>query len=551
MTAAVPEPEQPSQPSQQPWRNIPAVAQDAAGRFGDAEAVVDGQRRVSFADLWADGERLARAFVGAGIEPGDRVAIWAPNSYEWVVSLLGLQAAGAALVPLNTRFRSFEAAYILNRSRARVLVTIGKFLGVDYPGLLASEDLPHLERLVVVGPPGSEPPGGRGRRPTPPGAGEAISWEAFAAGGDDVDPQEVAARLDAIGPDDVSDLIFTSGTTGAPKGVVATHGQSIRTFAEWSRIVGVATGDRYLLVNPMFHTFGYKAGILACLMAGATMIPLAVFDPGAVVERIATERVTVMPGPPTLYQSLLHHPELGKSDLSTLRLAVTGAAVVPVELVKAMRDDLGFDVVLTAYGLTEATGFVTATTPDDDLETIATTSGRAIDGVEVRVVDSAGTALEPGAPGEVVCRGFNVMKGYFEDPEATAAAIDAGGWLHTGDVGVLDDRGNLRITDRIKDMFIVGGFNAYPAEIETLLLAHGGIAQAAVVGVPDERLGEVGVAFVVPKPGKALDPAEIVAWAGEHMANYKAPRQVHVVEALPLNASGKVLRYELRQRLRP
>jgi acyl-CoA synthetase (AMP-forming)/AMP-acid ligase II len=299
----------------------------------------------------------------------------------------------------------------------------------------------------------------------------------------------------------------------------------------------------------MFHTFGYKAGILTCLMMGATMISVPVFDPNAVLERIATERITVVPGPPTLYQSLLNHDALAETDISSLRLAVTGAAVIPVDLVKQMRAGLGFDLVLTAYGLTEATGFVTSTTHDDSLETIATTSGRAISGVEVRILGSDGAALPAGAPGEVVCRGFNVMQGYFEDSEQTASAIDPDGWLHTGDIGVLDEDGNLRITDRIKDMFIVGGFNAYPAEIEGLLLAHPAIAQVAVVVMPDERLGEVGVAFVVEAAGQVAEPSEIVAWAREHMANYKAPRQVHVVETLPLNASGKVLKFELRERL--
>ena len=543
-------PTPPGEPNGRPRPSIPAVAREAADRFGDAEAVVDGQRRFSFARLWTDAETVARAFIGAGVQPGDRVAIWAPNSYEWILTLLGLQSAGASVVPLNTRFRGSEAAYILNRSRARVLVTVGGFLGIDYPGLLAAEDLPHLDLLVVL--PGAQPaPGGGERSPIAPRVpGRAIDWEAFVSLGEDVDADEVDGRLDAVGPDDVSDLIFTSGTTGMPKGVVATHGQSIRTFTQWRRIVGLAAGDRYLLVNPMFHTFGYKAGILACLMAGATILPLPVFDVEALLERIATERVTVLPGPPTLYQSLLNHPAVGETDLSSLRLAVTGAAVIPVDLVKAMRERLGFEVVLTAYGLTEATGFVTATTPDDDLETIATTSGRAIDGVEVVVVDDAGAPLPPGMAGEVLCRGFNVTQGYFEEPAQTAAAIDADGWLHTGDVGVLDDRGNLRITDRLKDMFIVGGFNAYPAEIESLLLAHADVAQAAVVGVPDERLGEIGVAFVVPKAGRTAVPADIVSWAREHMANYKAPREVHVVDALPLNASGKVLKFELRERLR-
>jgi acyl-CoA synthetase (AMP-forming)/AMP-acid ligase II len=517
-----------------PWASIPDLALDAAKRFAGVDAVVDGDRRATFARLAEDAKMIARAFIGAGVNAGDRVAIWAPNSYEWIVTLLGLQSAGATLVPLNTRFKGAEAAYILNQSRAPVLVTAGGFLGVDYPALLESEELPHLQRIVVMG---------------DTAVGVALSWQAFVELGDGVPAAEVDSRIATIKPGDVSDLIFTSGTTGAPKGVVATHLQSIRAFAEWSRIVGLEAGDRYLIVNPMFHTFGYKAGILACLMTGATMVPIPAFDASRVLETIANEHITVLPGPPTLYQTLLAHPELASTDISTLRLAATGAAVIPVDLVRRMKEELGFEVVVTAYGLTEATGFVTATRVGDDLETVATTSGRPIDGVEVRVVGPGGASVPTGMPGEVECRGYNVMEGYFEDPEQTALAINRDGWLRTGDVGVLDKGSNLRVTDRIKDMFIVGGFNAYPAEIESLLLRHDGIAQAAVVGIPDERLGEVGAAFVVPTPGHWLDPGEIVDWARENMANFKAPRVVQVVDALPLNASGKVLKFELRERL--
>ncbi len=300
------------------------------------------------------------------------------------------------------------------------------------------------------------------------------------------------------------------------------------------------------MVAPFFHTFGYKAGFLAGLMTGCAVLPQAVFDAGAVLARIAAERITVLPGPPTLYQSLLAHPERAQHDLGSLRLAVTGAAVVPVELVHRMRDDLGFDTVLTAYGLTESTGVVTMCRPGDDAETIATTSGRAIADVEVRVVDDAGVEVVRGQPGEVWVRGYNVMAGYLDDPAETAAAI-ADGWLRTGDIGVMDARGYLRITDRKKDMFIVGGFNVYPAEIEAALRAHPAVAEVAVVGAPDERLGEIGVAFVVSRAGQVADPAEIIEWSRARMANYKVPRRVEVVNALPVNASGKVLKFELRK----
>jgi len=306
------------------------------------------------------------------------------------------------------------------------------------------------------------------------------------------------------------------------------------------------------VVNPFFHTFGYKAGILACLMKGATLVPVDVFDVDKVLAKIPQERISVIPGPPTLYQSILDHPMRQTADLSSMRLAVTGAAVVPVELVKRMRAELGFETVLTAYGLTESTGVVTMCRRSDSPEVIAGTSGRAIPGLDVRVLDADNKEASPGDPGEVVVKGYTVIPGYFGNPEATAEAIDADGWLHTGDVGVMDEDGNLRITDRTKDMFVVGGFNAYPAEIEGMLLRHPAVSQVAVVGKPDDRMGEVGCAFVVPRPGsdpQGLEEA-LVAWAKEEMANYKVPREVRIVDALPLNASGKVLKTELRRQVR-
>jgi acyl-CoA synthetase (AMP-forming)/AMP-acid ligase II len=515
------------------WRSIPNLVRWAAERYAGAEAVVDGSTRLTYDELVVRALEAGRAFVAAGVEPGDRVGVWAPNSWEWVVALLGLQSAGGVLVPVNTRYKGAEAAYILNASRARALVVADGFLGNDYVELLAGEELPHLEHTIVL------------RGPAPPGT---VSWDDFVESGAKADAAEVDRRVAALGPETISDMMFTSGTTGRPKGVITTHGQTLRAFQVWAEVVGLREGDRYLLINPMFHTFGYKAGIVASLLSGSTLVPLPVFDVDAALAMIPAERISMFPGPPTLYQSLLNHPKLGDADLSSLRLAVTGAAVIPVDLVRQMREVLGFETVITGYGLTEATGIAAMCRYDDDAETIATTSGRAIPDVEVAVVDDGGVEVPTGEPGEVVVRGYNVMQGYFEDPEQTAEAIDADGWLHTGDIAVMDDRGYLRITDRKKDMFIVGGFNAYPAEIESLLLAHPGIAQAAVVGVPDDRLGEVGVAFVVAKPDASLDGDEVVAWAREAMANFKVPRRVEVVESLPLNASGKVLKFELREK---
>jgi acyl-CoA synthetase (AMP-forming)/AMP-acid ligase II len=331
---------------------------------------------------------------------------------------------------------------------------------------------------------------------------------------------------------------------------VTAHGQNVRAFAAWSEVVGLRSDDRYLVAGPFFHTFGYKAGWLAALMRGATILPQQVFDAGAILERIEKDKVSMLPGPPTIHQSLLAHPDRDRFDLSSLRLSVTGAASVPVELVRRMRDELGYERVITGYGLTETCGIATMCHYDDDPETIAHTSGRAIPDVEVLCVDPDGKEVTRGEPGEVVVRGYNVMSGYFDDEEETRKTIDADGWLHTGDIGVMDERGYVRITDRIKDMFIMGGFNCYPAEIENLMFGSGNFAQLAVIGVPDERMGEVGMAFVVPTPGRKVTAESVTAWCREHMANYKCPRYVEVVSELPLNASGKVTKFVLRERAR-
>jgi acyl-CoA synthetase (AMP-forming)/AMP-acid ligase II len=525
------------------WGTTPRLVHSSAARFGDAVALADEGTELSFRDLAAAVARAGRAFVATGLQPGDRVSIWAPNVHEWVVAALGLQAAGGVLVPLNTRFKGHEAGYVLAKSGAKVLVTVTGFLDTDYVGLLREANgdrdgdrpvkgLPDLEQVVVL----------RGEAPD-----GTLGWDEFLARADGVSAEEAERRADAVRPDDVSDILFTSGTTGHPKGAMATHAQTLRAYRDWSEVVGLRAGDRYLVVNPFFHGFGYKAGWLASLMMGATVIPHAVFEPGAVMARVAAEGVTVLPGPPTLYQAILDHPDRTAHDLSSLRLAVTGAAVIPVELIHRMRRELTFDTIITGYGLTESTGIATMCRYDDDPETIATTSGRAIPGVEVRVVDDAGAEVPRGEPGEIVIRGYNVMQGYYDEPDETAAAVDGDGWLHTGDVGVMDERGYVRITDRKKDLFIVGGFNAYPAEIENAMLGHDSIAQVAVVGVPDERMGEVGLAFVVLRPGQEASADEIVAWCRERMANYKVPRHVEVVDALPLNAMGKVLKYQLRE----
>ena len=522
------------------FRAIGEVAARMAERRPDAIAIEDQGRLITYADLAGLARRAQRGLMAVGVQAGDRVAIQAPNMWQWIVAALGLHRCGAALVPINTRYKGDEAAYIGARTRAKVVISVRGFLGHDHATMLRSSAVwqqagaPTPTIVLLAG-------------DADPGRDDELSWDRFMAGADAVSDAEADARAGAVGADTIADILFTSGTTGRPKGAMCTHGQALRAFADWAAVVGLRGGDRYLVVAPFFHAFGYKAGWLAALMAGATILPQPVFDADAVLARIGPDRVSMLPGPPALYQTLLGHPRLGEHDLSSLRLAVTGAAVIPTELIARMRRELGFETVITGYGLTEACGIATMCRDGDDNATIAGTSGRAIPGVEVRVVDGDGDETEAGEPGEVVVRGYNVMRGYLDDPEQTAATIDAGGWLHTGDIGVMDDAGNLRITDRLKDMFIMGGFNCYPAEIERVLLQRPDIVQAAVIGVPDARMGEVGMAFVLPRQGATIEADELLSWCRPRMANFKVPRHVRVVDALPMNATGKVQKFALRE----
>jgi HIP---CoA ligase len=479
------------EPANQPWETIPQMVLSAADRFGEAEAIVDGPLRLTFTQVVERIRCAAGAFTDLGVGEGERVAIWAPNCAEWIIAAFGLLTAGGVLVPVNTRFKTEEAGDIIGRSGAKAVLVEKGFLGQDY---------------------------------TAPAGIPVIDLKSdFLSGG--------APFERTVSGTDIADVIFTSGTTGRPKGAMMNHRQTLRMYEEWATLADLREGDRYLQINPYFHTFGLKAGLVASFLRGATMLPVAVFDVDTVVDLVERERITMLPGPPTLYHSLLTVPD--KARLSTLRAGVTGAADIPVELVRRIHGELPFQTLMTGYGLTEA-GNVTLSRPGDSFEQVATTAGLPCEGVEVRTADD----------GEVLVRGYGVMQGYLDEPEATARAIDADGWLHTGDLGNFDDAGRLRVVGRKKDMFIVGGFNAYPAEIEGFLLEHPAVAQAAVIGIPDDRLGQVGKAFVVAKTKVSED--ELLVWCRERMAGFKAPRSIEFLDELPLNATGKVMKDQLR-----
>jgi acyl-CoA synthetase (AMP-forming)/AMP-acid ligase II len=517
-----------------PWSTLAELVDDAARRFADDEGLVEDGERWTFGELGERVHEAAGALIASGVSHGDRVGIWAPNIREWVVAALAVYSVGAVLVPVNTRFKSREARYVLDKAGVRLLFTVTGFLGTDYVQAVREDGgVRSLEEIVVL----------RG-----PVAEGTVGFEEFVARAGSVDEATRIARADAVTADDICHILFTSGTTGAPKGAMLCHGQICRAYLVFADYIGLREGDRYLIVLPFFHSFGLHAGILACLMKGATIFPLQVFDPSATMRFIVEERITAFPGAPAIYQSILNHPDVDSFDWSSLRLAIVGAAAIPVEMVEQMRGRLGIESVITGYGLTEGSGIVTMCSHDDPADVVARTCGRPLPGVEVRLVDDNGADVPVETPGEVLVRGYTLMRGYLDDPEQTSEAIDADGWLHTGDIGFLRADGNLVITDRKKDMFVVGGFNAYPAEIENMMLAHPAIGQVVVVGVPDDRLGEVGMAYVIPRPGTTADPDEIIEWCRREMANFKVPRRVEIVEEFPLNASGKVLKYQLRER---
>ncbi len=495
-----------------PWGTIPAMLRAQAAEHPEVEIIADGDHRLTLAELATQAGEVARGLVALGVQPGDRVAVWAPNTWQWVVSAYGIWDAGAVIVPISTRSKAVEAGTVLASTGARVLLVAGTFLGTSYLDLLTAEygssldGLPDLEHVVLFD-----------------------DWDKFLAGG--------TGELPVVAPGDLAEILSTSGTTGAPKGVMIDHAQLLRGYWDWAEVVTLGPGDRYPVVAPFSHGFGINAGLLACVLRLATIVPIAVFDPSRALELIERERLAVLAGPPTLFARLLSHPDLPAHDISSLRVAIVGAASVPTELVHRMAERFGR--VINAYGLIEGT-VVSMTRAGDPPEVVANTAGSPMPGVEVKLQD-----------GEVLVRGYGVMRGYWQAPDLTAEAVDGDGWLHTGDIGVIDAAGNLSIVDRKKDLFIVGGFNAYPAEIENLLLRHPSVGQVAVVGVPDGELGEVGCAFVVPaQPFNTapFDTGALLAWARDAMANYKVPRRVVVLDALPLNANGKVDKPALRAR---
>jgi HIP---CoA ligase len=520
-------------PGDQLWPTIGRMLRDVAAERGDALAVVEpGGERLSYRELRARTDHAARALMASGVERGDRVAIWGPNSAVWIVVAMAAATIGAAIVPLNTRFKSDEAAQIFDATQPRVVFTVTGFLDIDFVSMCA-QAAPWAETVVMHG---------RVRE-------DATGLAAFLARADSISPAELDERLTSTTGDDVSDIMFTSGTTGRPKGVPISHAQDLKAFREEAYHLELSAADVVLGTNPLFHAFGYKVCALGALMTGAAYVAIDRVDPPAVLAAMEREAVTFMAGPPTMFLALMEDPAFAHTDLSRVCKAVCGSTAVPAALFARIRAAFGLELVAAGYGQTESSGVATffpAGATDDDL---ASSSGPPMRDIELRIVEIGSDRTAPeGGTGEILVRGYPVMRGYLDLPDATHEVVDDEGWLHTGDVGRLDERGYLVVTDRLNDMFVSGGFNVYPAEVDRVVETCPGVAQAAVVGAPDDRFGEVSFAFVIREPGAAVEANDVLDWTAARIANYKAPRGVAFVDAFPLTANGKVRRADLAAR---
>jgi acyl-CoA synthetase (AMP-forming)/AMP-acid ligase II len=512
---------------------IPRLVMANAERDPEGLAVVDGERRYTFEEFERAVIEAVQAWIAFGLGQGDRVGIWSPNSVDWMIAAMGVLGAGGVLLPINSRLRASEVVKVLHRTSASAICTVETFLGEHYPGLLRGADPDLAVPIVDLSNAGEE---------------GAVRWESMLEdGAQEVLRSQAIARIEAISPTDVCEILFTSGTTGIPKGVVTTHGKNVFGWTEFASLAEIGPTSRLLLQLPLGLATGLKATFFMATFVGAAVVVQSVWNVEEAMHLIEEHGITYFGGPPTAFQDLLDSPKRTHYDLSSLRRGhVSGTTIAPA-LISRMYSENIFDVVSIGYGLSEV-GPIATTRPGDDIEAVSQTAGKPMSGMEVRIVDDAGHDLGVEQPGEIVARGGWIMNGYYNDPEQTELVLTEEGWLHTGDIGLFDQRGYLRIVGRKKEMYITGGFNVYPAEVERCLMEQGSLSQVAVVPKSDDRLGEIGVAFVVRKPGEDADVTTLMAWVSERLAKYKVPRHISFEDSLPMNAGAKVLKDELRER---
>nr|WP_218876241.1 AMP-binding protein [Nocardioides marinisabuli] len=499
----------------------------------DREALVEvaSGRRWTWRELEDDVDRVAKGLMAAGVEKGDRVGIWAPNCAEWTLVQYAAARTGAVLVNVNPAYRTHELAYAVNQSGLSLMVAATSFKSSDYTAMLrgVGPQCPDLRRVVHIG---------------------TDDWDALVAGGDDVSDEALAERAGSLDPDDPINIQYTSGTTGYPKGATLTHRNILGNGFMTTELIGLGPEDRLCIPVPFYHCFGMVMGNLGCTSHGTTMvIPAPGFDPETTLRTIAAERCTGVYGVPTMFIAMQNHPTFAEHDLSSLRTGIMAGSVCPVEVMKRCVDDMHMSEVAIAYGMTETSPVSCQTRVDDDLERRTATIGRVHPHLEIKVVDPVtGETLPRGTAGEYCTRGYSVMRGYWDDAERTAEAIDADGWMHTGDLAVMREDGYCTIVGRIKDMVIRGGENIYPREIEEFLHTHPDVEDVQVIGVPDERYGEELCAWVRLREGaEPLDAAAVRSFCEGRLAHFKIPRYVLVVEEFPMTVTGKIRKVEMRE----
>jgi fatty-acyl-CoA synthase len=512
---------------------IPANLRRTIAEHADREALVARHQdiRWTYSEFGRRVRQLAKGLMGAGLEAGDRVGLWAPNFAEWTLVQYATAEIGVILVNVNPAYRTHELAYALNQSGCRWVIAAPEFKTSNYVEMVAAvrEECPALERAVFFWSDG---------------------WDALVAGDAEVSDEELAARRDGLMPDDPINIQYTSGTTGFPKGATLTHKNILNNGYFTTELQGFTHEDRLCIPVPFYHCFGMVMGNLGCTTHGATMvIPGDAFEPAAVLAAVQEERCTSLYGVPTMFIAELGHPDFDSYDLTSLRTGVMAGSPCPVEVMKQCVDRMHMEDVTICYGMTETSPVSTQTMPDDSLHHRTATVGRAHPHVEIRIADpSDGSTLERGATGEFCTRGYSVMQGYWNEPERTAEAIDADGWMHTGDLAVMADDGYCNIVGRIKDMVIRGGENIYPREIEEFLYTHPAVEDVQVIGVPDDRYGEELMAWVKVRPGAdAPSEDEMREFCRGKIAHYKIPRYVKFVEEFPMTVTGKVRKVEMRE----
>jgi len=526
------------------------LLEDIARRYPDNDALVypDRDLRYSYREFDAVCDRVAKGLLAMGVRKGDHVAIWATNVPEWVVLQFASAKIGAILVTVNTNYKAVELEYVLKQSDSTTLFLVQGFKDTDYvetlysvvpelrdakPGELQSQSLPFLKNVVFLG---DHDFAGMRR------------WSAIEALGQGVADDRLAAVKATLGEHEVINMQYTSGTTGFPKGVMLTHYNIINNGFNIGECMRFSENDRLCIPVPFFHCFGCVLGVLACVTHGSAMVPVEIFNPEVVLRTIASERCTAVHGVPTMFIAELDHPNFNRYDLSSLRTGIMAGSPCPTEVMKRVIREMYMTEITIAYGQTESSPVITQTRTDDPLELRVATVGRALPDVEVKIVDiETGETLSPGRQGELCTRGYLVMKGYYKMPDETARVIDADGWLHTGDLAVMDENGYCKITGRIKNMIIRGGENIYPREIEEFLYTYPKVADVQVYGVPDAKYGEQVMAAIKLKENTSATAEDIINFCRGSIANYKVPRYVKFVDEFPMTASGKIQKFKLRE----